>query len=165
MLFLNNFVLVVFWYRADPVICCLVSQGITIKIKEKLTFCVFVSLNSFSCVLSMIFGILGKFRIDIDKNIFSKLFFSNKKKSWKKSSFKKKNRFFDEKIFSIEMSMKIDFLKNRFSFTFQWKNIFSSKNLKLDFFQDFFFISKKKFRKNIFIYVDPKFPQDSKNHT
>ena len=35
---------------------------------------------------------------------------------------------------------------------------------KLDVFQDFF-ISKKKFWKNSVTYIDPKFAQESKDHT
>ena len=41
------------------------------------------------------------------------------------------------------------------------------KNPKNNFstFSEIFFHFKKKFRKNIFTYVDPKFAQESRNHT
>ena len=46
---------------------------------------VFACLDSSHGFLSTIFGILGKFWIDIGKNIFRKyIFFKTKKKSWKK---------------------------------------------------------------------------------
>ena len=41
----------------------------------------------------------------------------------------------------------------------------TTKKLKLDFFQYCFSFRKKSFEKHIFTYVDPKFSQDSKNHT
>ena len=44
----------------------------------------------------MIFGILGKFRIDIGKNIVSTFFFRNEKK-YRKIEFQKKIGFFEEK--------------------------------------------------------------------
>ena len=76
------------------------------------------------------------------------------KKILEKSSFRKKSDFLTKTYFSIEISMKIDFSKNRFSLTFQWKNIFRQKITKniFIFIRRFFFISKKIFLK-IFFYL------------
>ena len=57
------------------------------NLPKKLHFFYFVTLNSSHDFLSVIFGFLSKFGIDIGKNIFSKLFFWNEKQSRKKLKF------------------------------------------------------------------------------
>ena len=116
----------------------------------------FAYLESSHGFLSMLFGFLGKFRIGIVfifLNIFLKIKNSQQKKSkiffWKFENFEK------IKIFKIEFSMKIS------KFSKMLKNFFESifgkkcwKMFNLDFFLKIFFC-----------YVDPKFSQESKNHT
>ena len=132
---------------------------------------VFACLGSSHGFLSTIFGILGKFWIDIGKNIFRKYFFSRPKKILEQN----------ENIFSFFFWQKIKILRNRnfgnfeiledfqnFEILiFQTFHFLSEKNLKivLFFFQYFVWSWKKIFSKNIFTYINSKFPQDSKNRT
>ena len=74
-------------------------------------------------------------------------------------------RIFDEKHFSIEMSMKIDFSKIDFHWHFNGKIFFVKKSgffLKLNFFQDFFLFRKKSSEK-IFLSISirnfPRIPK------
>ena len=124
--------------------------------------------------LSAIFGILGKFRIYIGKNIFYQLFFSIWKKSRQKSR-KYFSRLFEKFrwifIFSMEnvkLSFKIFPLK---IWHFPLKNENSSKFFKKSrkiFFSTFveiFFISKKKVAKKYFyLYQSEIFPGFQKSH-
>ena len=133
---------------------------------------VFACLGSSHGFLSTIFGILGKFWIDIGKNIFRKYIFFKTKKNldkiekyfqiffWQKMKILKNQNFKILKIFQnfeiskISISQKFYFLSEK-----KTKNIFIL-------FQDFFFgLEKNIFSKNIFTYINSKFPQDSKNRT
>ena len=129
--------------------------------------------------LSTIFGIFGKFRIDIVKNKFETIFFQNEKNLCKKpknifSRLKKCRKKFYEKVNENRKFQNFDFPQNfskfwnfRFSLTFSKKKIehfVISKNI-------FRFLFAKNFRrknldeKNLFTYSDSKFPKDSKNRT
>ena len=133
---------------------------------------VFACLDSSHGFLSTIFGILGKFWIDIGKNIFRKyIFFKTKKKSWNKMKIfsvffsDKKWKFWEIEILEISKFWKIfkfwNFDFSKFSFFVRKK----SENM-FQFFPRFFFgLEKNIFSKNIFTYINSKFPQDSKNRT
>ena len=115
-------------------------------------------------------------------NISNKHFSRFKKKSRRKK-FKKMINFAKSKI-SIFWKSKFwkfwDFKKSQKKFKFSNFQIFDSQNFrknvlqKMTFFQktlfeifcrEIFWSSKIIFRKLFFIYIDPKFPKDSKNHT
>ena len=131
-------------------------------------------LRSSHAFLSVIFGIFGKFRIDLDIFFSKNSFFKMEKKSrtiWKKYFL----RFFGKKVESRKIVL------GKFIFpskNFTWKNKFSQQIFsRFDFFFEksqkiffsdcsrfFFHFEKKCFlKKNI--KIDPKFPKDSKNHT
>ena len=126
--------------------------------------------------LSVIFGILGKFRIDIGENYFQKIiFFETKKISRKKYIFRffwksfhfwgKFSKMLSQKSKIFEFFFKILIFFGTFqTFSFKiWTNkiflffrekVLISKN-----------ISKTYFLEIIFTYIDAKFPKDSKNRT
>ena len=95
--------------------------------------------------LSTIFGIFGKFRIDIVKNKFEKLFFQNEKNLCKKpknlfSRLKKCRKIFYEKVNENRKFENSDFFRKNRNFQilyFHW--LFHRK------FSVFFFISKNNF--------------------
>ena len=132
---------------------------------------VFECLGSSHGFLSTIFGILGKFWIDIGKNIFRKYIFSRPKKILEQN----------ENIFSFFFWQKMKILRNRnfgnfeifedfqnFEILiFQNFHFLSEKNLKIffNFVKIFFGLEKNIFSKNIFTYINSKFSQDSKNRT
>ena len=68
--------------NAKNVLAKLTSMSLNLDISgtKTLRVEVFACLGSSDGFLSAIFGIFGKFRIDIDKNIFETLFFSRSKK-------------------------------------------------------------------------------------
>ena len=101
------------------------------------------SLNSPHDFLSMIFGFLSKFRIDIGKNIFSKLFFWNTKKS------RKNRELFFFVIFHDISRFSMVSLSNLLRETIEnleisWK---ITKKHNSRFFRDFFVFQKKSFEK------------------
>ena len=151
---------------------------------------VFVFLKWSHAVLSTIFGILGKCGIGISdpKKLGEKFFVEKKirqllveKKNWSKllvgrkyfligffsskfsMNFFRSKIFFDRKIFLIE--------KNHWKFRWKKSTIFffdqqkiSTKKLSTNSFR-IFFDEKKSPRSFWVTYSDPKFPQDSENHT
>ena len=133
------------------------------KIRQ-MHFSVFALIARFS---KCVFGIFGKFRIDIEKKFFEKTFFSrwkifSKKKSEKKIVIFLENQncnFFFEILFidffngeNFEKKLKFWFFPKKAPFFF-------------DFFRENFSSRKKSFFKKSFFYVDPKFSKDSKNRT
>ena len=136
--------------------------------------------NSSHTFLSMIFGFLRKFWVGVVKNMFPRNIFSRRiffgktsknifrdqkkigKKSYEKVNEKWKFRNFEKfskKIKILKFSFFIDFFIGFFSKIFWSRKIFfRSSSEKL-------FISKKYFFQNIFYYSNPKFAQESKNHT
>ena len=124
---------------------------------------VFACLDSSHGFLSTIFGILGKFWIDIGKNIFRKYIFFKTfffGKTWKYFQF-----FFLTKNENFEKSKFWKFRNfGRFSKFWNFEIfIFCQKKIwkYFYFFPRFFFGLEK----NIFTYINSKFPQDSKNRT
>ena len=95
----------------------------------------FVPLNSSHDFLSMIFGFLMKFRIDVCIFFLQSIFFRNEK-NIAKNFFWEKMRFFWQKqilrFLSIEKSFKIDFPKIDFKWLFNWEksqNLFFQKKV------------------------------------
>ena len=136
--------------------------------------------------ISAIFGFLGKFGMDIGE---PKMFWSKKKslkKSWSKKKIGRKifwakknlvdiffieifdeffsiNFFFDRKIFLIEQN----FIENVDEKNFDQKLFSTNKKIRQNFRPKVFGFFSMKIISPFFlvIYSDPKFPQDSKNHT
>ena len=135
-------------------------------------------------VLSMIFGILGKFGIGIGNQKISIGFFSStknrnkkltkimfgrifliEKKSWLKNFWSKKiiekSKFFRWFFFDQKFFDQLFFRSKNC----RPKKYFSTKNYFRQFFVWIFRRRKKSDRKFLVTYSDAKFPQDSKNHT
>ena len=109
-----------------------------------------VTLNSSHDFLSVIFGILGKFRIDIGEKIFSKKKLSRWKKSWKKVE--KKIWIFCGKIkhFSSKMMTKFQYFL-RFVVSTQTCIFFGPEKIIL-----WFFYFYENLRKNYTFAENPK---------
>ena len=118
-------------------------------------------------VLSVIFGILGKFCIDIGAQKNFEFFFEMKKFS-QKICFLKILDIFEKSQNSIGISM-IPFItrykgnhRNPYRILGFFKNV---QNFQKTYFLRKFFHLEKKLKIFLSTYVDAKFSQDSKNHT